>query len=134
MKLSILLVTGVLMLFCLVLPAHAANPDHITRLLEHRSCVGCDLQGADLKNADLRGVNLTHANLRNADFSGANMMAVILKDADLRGANLSDANTLVVDLTGANLKGANLTHVSPDTLKICHTVSPEGKTLDWDCE
>ena len=57
-----------------------------------------DLSGANLSDANLRDANLSDANLRDANLSGAN-----LSDADLRGTNLSDAN-----LSGANLSGANL--------------------------
>lgn len=133
MRVSILVVTFLLSLFCFILPAQAANPDHITHLLEQRSCIDCNLQGADLSHADLRGVDLTRANLRKANLRGANMMAVILKQADLRGANLSGANTLVVDVTGANLKGANLAKVDSTTLRFCHTIGISGKTLNRDC-
>lgn len=133
MRVSILAVTFLLSLFCFVLPVQAANSSLVTHLLETRSCIGCDLRGANLKNADLRGVNLTRANLKNADLSGANMMAVVLKQANLQSANLSGADTLVVDLTGANLKGAKLDQVDAATLRFCHTIGVNGKELNQNC-
>ena len=62
-----------------------------------------DLQGANLRDANLRDANLRDANLWGADLRGAN-----LRDADLRGADLRDANLWDADLQGANLRDANL--------------------------
>lgn len=54
---------------------------------------GVDLHEADLRDADLRGANLQDANLRRAN----------LQDTDLRGADLQDTY-----LQGAYLQGADL--------------------------
>jgi hypothetical protein len=105
----------------------------IENMLQIRSCVGCNLQGADLQNLDLRGINLTRANLKGANLSKAQMMAVVLKDADLRGANLDGADLLVVDMTGANLKGASAKKVDLQNVRLCHTTSPQGKLSNRDC-
>ncbi|NJN87405.1 MAG: pentapeptide repeat-containing protein [Leptolyngbyaceae cyanobacterium SL_7_1] len=75
-----------------------AIADPVNQLLETRTCVRCDLTGADLSNADLAGVNLEGATLAGANLSGAN-----LEGSYLVGANLENAT-----LTGANLKGARL--------------------------
>lgn len=143
MRLSLLLVTLLLAIFCWISPASAANPnqtnskqtnlDPITQLLTHRSCIGCNLQGANLKDADLRGVNLASANLKNANLSGAKMLAVNLQGANLQGADLSNADMLVVDLRDANLKGAKVTGVNPSSLRFCHTIAEDGQRLDQDC-
>ncbi|MBC6416180.1 MAG: pentapeptide repeat-containing protein [Bdellovibrionales bacterium] len=50
---------------------------------------GCQLEGADFSNQDLRGFIFNNANLRGADF---------------RGANIDDAQFIETDLTGANLE------------------------------
>ena len=73
---------------------------------------------ADLRGADLRGVNLVDANLRGAYLAGANLRGAKLAEvdlrgadlrcADLRGAKLVDAKLQDANLGGANLRGANL--------------------------
>jgi uncharacterized protein YjbI with pentapeptide repeats len=60
--------------------------------------VSLRLQGADLRQTDLVGADLSWGNLIHVDFQEAN-----LGGADLTGAHLSDAI-----FNGANLRGANL--------------------------
>jgi uncharacterized protein YjbI with pentapeptide repeats len=67
-------------------------------LVTTRSCVGCDLTGADLRGADLSNVTLTGARLDNA----------LLQKAVLRGARLDNASMSPAYLQGANLSNANL--------------------------
>lgn len=133
MKFSLLVVTLLLAFICFVSPASATSANPIQQLLESRSCVACDLQNANLKGADLRGVNLSRANLRNADLRDAQLLAVNLKGADLRGANLTGADLLVVDFTDANLRGAKVDGVKPESLRFCHTIAEDGKRVDRDC-
>jgi hypothetical protein len=73
------------------------------------------LCSADLRQADLRGKNLSYLDLSSlclagADLSGCEIGAASFKNADLSGANLGNARAKagVVDFTGANLQGANL--------------------------
>ena len=68
----------------------------------------------DLRNADLRGMDLTHANLSYADLSGTNLSYAKLSHADLSNANLTwailnDANLYLANLSHADLMHANLT-------------------------
>jgi len=63
-----------------------------------KSCVGCDLSGANPK-----GLNLTRANLKGANLQGANLSEVILVNANLTGANIKNEN-----MGGENLNGADL--------------------------
>lgn len=87
----------------------------LDRLKATKSCIDCNLNGADLASADLRGANLSSsymigANLSGADLSGATMVHVRLNTANLANANLTRANlTFWADLSGTNLTGANLT-------------------------
>ena len=67
-----------------------------------------DLRGADLSGVNLRGSSLSFANLRGADLSGANLRDANLRDANLSGANLSDADLRGTNLSDANLSGSNL--------------------------
>ena len=92
--------------------------------------INADLQGADLRGAnllsaildgvDLRGADLSYASLLRArlglgagatcaDLQDANLAGANLTDADLTGANLTGANLTDADLTGANLTDADLT-------------------------
>ena len=71
-----------------------------------------DLSKANLQQANLRAVNLSHAYLRKADFSGANF-----QDADLSNSNLEFADLTRANFLGANLEGANLTNVIGITLE-----------------
>jgi len=81
------------------------NPEHLKRLKETNVCRDCDLQGAFLWVANLKGANLEGADLRRAD----------LQKASLQGANLWKADLRGVDLQAANLQGAIL---SPEGVKI----------------
>jgi hypothetical protein len=97
----------------------------VTQVVTNTTCptlAGCNLQGLNLKYADLTGDNLSGANLTGADLSGAklngadlsstNLSGVDLSGANLSGADLSDANSKGTDLTGAILNGANLTGIN----------------------
>lgn len=133
MKLRILAAALLLALSCMTAPAWADPVDPVSQLLKTRACVGCNLQGADLKNADLRGVNLSQADLRRADLTGALMMSVNLTDANLEEANLRGAGLLVVNFTRANLRGANISGTSPDSSIFCNTIDPIGQEINRDC-
>ena len=67
-----------------------------------------DLQKANLREADLRGVYLQQANLRGADLRGANLQGADLLEANLRGADLRGADLQQANLQKANLQRAEL--------------------------
>jgi uncharacterized protein YjbI with pentapeptide repeats len=84
---------------------------------------GANLNGVDLREANLNGANLIRANLREANLNGAKLITAylieanlndayltgaVLRGADLREANLSEANLRGADLREANLSEANL--------------------------
>jgi len=69
------------------------------------------LQAADLSGADLSGADLTGAYLFRADLSGADLSGADLSSANLIWANLSGADLSGADLSGADLLGANLDNV-----------------------
>ena len=88
--------------------------NNISTFLDTDKCVGCDLSGANLYNADLSGVDLEGAKLNdailaNANLSGANLNGAELRNADLTGANLSGATLAGADLSGAVLINSDLT-------------------------
>jgi len=73
-----------------------------------------DLSGADLKAANLSGMDLVQvlfggADLRDADLRRSNLQAAHLFGADLRSANLTRAILHGAKLGEANLSGADLT-------------------------
>ena len=86
--------------------------------LKEAMLVKAKLEGANLSKADLRYANLRRARLSGADLSGAklnhaNLPGADLRNCNLRGADLSGANLLLTDFTGADLTGAimNNTHI-----------------------
>ncbi len=76
----------------------------VKQLLETGKCYGCNLAGADLREAHLIGADLRNANLEGANLEGAN-----LEGADLMGANLSRTNFTQARLTNADLRYSNMT-------------------------
>lgn len=66
-----------------------------------------DLDEVDLRDADLRCINLNAKSLRNARFDASD-----LREANLTEADLSNANLEGVDLRKANLRKANLSNAN----------------------
>ena len=56
------------------------------------------------------------ANLKDADLSGADLSDRILQAADLSGADLSGADLVWANLSGANLSGADLLGANLDNV------------------
>jgi len=74
---------------------------------------GADLRDANLREVDLRGANLMGAIMSGANLSETKLLTAHLNWADMHGTNLSKAdlrgaNLSWTDLHGANLHGANL--------------------------
>lgn len=74
---------------------------------------GANLKGINLSKADLQGANLqdadlTGANLGEADLQEANFFGVKLNNANLSGSNLKRANLSWAELNGAKMQSANL--------------------------
>lgn len=64
------------------------------------------LQGADFRNAQLEGANLSFAQLQGADLSLANLKGAKLSYAKLERANLSEAEMQEAELSSAHMQGA----------------------------
>lgn len=58
---------------------------------------------ADLRRANLVGVNLSNANLKNAKLSGADFSAADLRDANLQGAELNQSDLRKSNVTQSQL-------------------------------
>lgn len=74
-------------------------------------------EGADLANADFRGVNFTKTDFyggfhKGANLSGANLQEAKLSEALLGEANLENADLWKADLSSARLWGANLANAN----------------------
>ncbi len=67
-----------------------------------------DLEGANLKDADLTLTDLKSANLQRVKLEGANLKGVRFQQANLQDANLQKADLGGTELQGANLQDANL--------------------------
>jgi uncharacterized protein YjbI with pentapeptide repeats len=65
------------------------------------------LNGADLRDTNLRSAKLQGADLRRVNLNGAH-----LADSDLRGAKLSEATLVGADLRGSNLNRADMSHAT----------------------
>jgi uncharacterized protein YjbI with pentapeptide repeats len=94
------------------------KPDLREADLRGKNLSRADLSDAILSNASLIGADLTTSNLSNANLSGADLSWVFLIGADisyaklgeiiLNNANLSNANLIGADLRMAKFVGANL--------------------------
>ena len=81
-----------------------------------------DLEGAILREINLRGADLTRADLFGACLEDAWLDYAIIRDANLCSANLSNCSLTKADLTGtklrsinaisANFSGALITHIN----------------------
>ena len=74
---------------------------------------GVNLNGVDLRQANLWGANLQHtnlsgANMRHADLRWADLNEALLKKATLNGADLTNAKLIRADVSGATFQWAEL--------------------------
>jgi hypothetical protein len=67
-----------------------------------------DFSGADLRRAELGGVDLCHSNFVGADLREASLEDGILRGCNFRGADLRGACLYSCDLRGSNLIDADL--------------------------
>ena len=73
---------------------------------------GANLRVADLREADLRGACLICADLSGANLRGVDLSESDISEADLSGAHLVGADLRIADLSGANLRGVDLSEAS----------------------
>ena len=75
-----------------------------------------DLSGADLSDRILQAADLSGADLSGADLSGAYLFRADLSGAYLNGADLSSATLIWTNLSGADLSGADLLGANLDNV------------------
>jgi len=80
------------------------------------------LSRADLRNADLRGVDLSNSSLRSADLTRAELSQSNLNAADLTGAKLIGANLSLANLVVTNFSNAVLGNADFNGARIWCTV------------
>ncbi|EFO31696.1 pentapeptide repeat protein [Roseibium sp. TrichSKD4] len=95
-----------------------ANPEHLKWLAENDveawnerrrlSPIVADLEGADLREANLEWADLWGANLQQAKLQQADLRLAILQEAKLQEADLRGAKLQQADLRGAKLQQADL--------------------------
>ncbi len=129
-------------------PLNFARADLPQQRLSSLFLVGADfreanLQGSNLSTsnlrlanfyrADLSAVNLSHSSLRRADLAAANLRSALLTGANLQNANLKDANLRGSDLSNANLTNADcrLTNFTEASLRyaVLQSTNLSGATL-----
>ena len=100
--------------------------------LRNIALIHAHLEGADLMNANLEGIDFHQAHMEFADLSSANLSGAKMVRATLKDANLSNANLTGVDLFKANLVDAiGLTPAQLRTVKrLIGATLPDGKLYD----
>lgn len=110
------------------------------RIKRNTLFAGADLRQSDLKGMDLSGINLEAANLKDADWSGANLEGANLREASLWGAKLNRANLTNADLTRGDLNWAQLNEATLTSAKLNGTnltnaqlrkAALNGASLEW---
>jgi len=85
---------------------------------------GANLEGANLENMELAGVDFRDANLQGANFRNANLRGVTFKRANLKDANFEDAYLSGANFDGADVKGANFNCAN------CHNANFDNTNLE----
>jgi hypothetical protein len=89
-----------------------------------------DLSQANLENAELDGANLRLADLNRADLSDATLIDSYLTSANLEAADLNRADISVANFSGAYLPGANLAGATADFTTFANVDLSQVRGLD----
>lgn len=84
------------------------NPNGVRANLRDADLPGVDLSNVDLRGADMAWANLSCANLSGADFREANMAGVNLWGAKMAGADFARTDLFMVALSDVQLAESNL--------------------------
>ncbi len=97
------------------------------------------LMGADLRQADLRDSILVNtfftkgANLEQADLRGATMKGTFFTNANLRQADLRGVTLIDGSLERADLRGAKIDGLKMVKTFFCKTIMPDGTIRNDNC-
>lgn len=129
-------------------PAAAFDSDDLAKFRETKRCIGCDLAGMLMENADLAGATIRDSDLVAATFDGANLTGANFQESDLGGVDFGDANLTranlqgsdlsgailrSTNLTGANLRGSRFKEAMTVDVIYCQTVMPSGQVRRPGC-
>lgn len=120
--------------------------------------IGQSMDGADLSNANLRGLLLSGSVMTNAVFKGADLIDTRFASTDLTGSDFSGANLVRttftdvllvdtvfhnatmdfvtatnVDATDADFGGAKISDAMDFMMKFCRTIMPDGSIRSGAC-
>lgn len=82
------------------------------KILSNVSFAGADLRNADLHGLNLKSIDLKYANLENANLEGVKLDNAELQHANMIGTNLNFASLIQVNLIGAKLNWAKINEVN----------------------
>ncbi|XP_023224821.1 BTB/POZ domain-containing protein KCTD9 isoform X2 [Centruroides vittatus] len=106
--LSLANLEGTIMLGVKMLCANLEGADLRSCILEDPAGNRANMEGVNLKGANLEGSQMSGVNLRVATLKNANLQNCDLRGAVLAGADLENCDLSGSDLHEANLRGANL--------------------------
>lgn len=98
----------------------------LKEILDTKTLCGVNLDGADLRWADLCGTEWHEASLRGTDLRGVDLRWADFRRADLSGAILRGADLYGVELTTANLTGAQLYMADLRKADLCDGIAFNG--------
>lgn len=84
----------------------------LDHLLVTGECNGCDLEGVDLRNAQLNGAKLRWAKMNGSDLQGTDLQRADLTGADLQQSNMTGTHLDGAIMQGAKLRGVDLSETS----------------------
>ena len=96
------------------------------------SFIGKDLRDIDLRKINLKGQDLTGANLSGQDLRHIDLRDTIIRSANLSDVNLQGKNMSGMDLRGINFMGANLKDVNFSNSVFSKPIQAGG--INYDCD
>lgn len=94
------------------------DSNYFKKIKENVSFYGADLRNADFHGLNLSGIDLKNANLQYANLQGTNLNNANLNDAILVGANLNQASLVGANLIGAKLNWAKINEADLQMAKL----------------
>ena len=150
----------ILLLISLDRSAFAACSDPSGPGVDWSECVkiGIKLDGADLSNANLRGLLLSGSTVTDTSFNGADLSDARFASTDLTGSDFSNANLMRttfttvkltrtifhnakinistatnVDATDADFSNAEISNSMQFMMRFCRTIMPDGSVQSGGC-
>jgi len=94
----------------------AFNQEDFDKAKNYLKCQNCDLSNADFSKLILQGIDLEQSNLTGVNFSNSDLSIAVKEKfklpSNLVRVNLKDANFSNADLTGVNFEGSYIKNVN----------------------